>query len=85
MKNLSFSEAIDALKKGKKVCRKGWNGKGMYIFLMPDEWVKSIEDNASPNYPVEKCLCMKTAKNTIQIGWLASQADMLANDWKILE
>ena len=85
MRNLSFAEAIKAVKEGKNVCRYGWNGKGMYVFLMPDEWVTAIENNASPEYPVEKCLCMKTAKDTIQIGWLASQADMLAEDWEILE
>ncbi|WP_457641446.1 DUF2829 domain-containing protein [Persephonella sp.] len=80
-----FGTAINYLKQGKRVARKGWNGKGMYIFLMPDSWVKAIEDIKLPDYPIDKCLCMKTAANTIQLGWLASQADMMANDWCLVE
>lgn len=103
---MRFSQAIDALKEGKLVARKGWNGKGMFIFMRPgDELpigmiinnVKSLPDSfkrwIADNYddaPSDKIkftpyICMKTADNSVVNGWLASQTDMLADDWEILE
>ena len=80
----SFGEAIKYLKRGMKVARKGWNGKGMYLFLADGEdLTKCLSNNGEV-----KCInsiCMKTAQNTICIGWLASQADMLAEDWIFAE
>lgn len=75
----NFSETLEFLKAGLKVAREGWNGKGMYITLIP-------AGNAMfQGYPMQNCLGMKTADNKMQPGWLASQADMLAEDWGIVD
>lgn len=80
--NMTFGIALELLKKGCKVAREGWNGKGMFLFLANGEDIQSsigIED---------KCvdvICMKTAQNTVVFGWLASQTDMLADDWVLVE
>ena len=80
----SFGEAIKYLKRGMKVARKGWNGKGMYLFLADGEdLTKCLSNNGE--FKCIKSICMKTAQNTICIGWLASQADMLAEDWVFVE
>ena len=76
---MDFGEAIRKLKEGKKVARQGWNGKGMYITLIP-------AGNASfQGYDMQDCIGMKTANDVMQPGWLASQNDMLAEDWCIVE
>lgn len=80
--NMTFGLAIEAMKKGKKVARNGWNGKGMYLFLAHGEDIQSCTGIH------EKCvdvICMKTAQDTVVFGWLASQTDMLAEDWVIVE
>lgn len=75
----SFGEAIKYLKRGLKVARKGWNGKGMYLFLADGEDLTSCI--SSGDFKCTSSVCMKTAQNNICVGWLASQADMLAEDW----
>lgn len=92
---MNFGEAIEALKQGKFVARKGWNGKGMYLWLMPAatikaEWCKEphLKALAEKNGGEIECLGsirMKTADNKILTGWLASQTDMLSEDWVIYE
>ena len=72
---MNFGQAIEALKSDKPVARKGWNGKGMYIWLCVPEkgtW------NGLKRLPY---IYMKTADNSV-VPWLASQTDMLAEDWK---
>ena len=68
---MDFGEAIKALKGGYSVQRAGWNGKGMYLY-------RKHFDGYDP------CIVMHTAQGTEQPGWLASQADILAEDWSIL-
>ncbi len=81
---MDFGEAIKALKEDKKVARKGWNGKDMFIFLASgDDLTSCICSKDMP--PCTDSICMKTAQNTIVVGWLASQTDMLAEDWQIVE
>ena len=90
----TFGEALEALKQGKKVARKGWNGKGMYLCLKPAatikaEWCKDpiLKDIAEANGGEVEALgtiCMKTADGKILTGWLASQTDMLLEDWVIV-
>ncbi|MBQ6762345.1 MAG: DUF2829 domain-containing protein [Bacteroidales bacterium] len=90
----TFGEALEALKQGKKVARKGWNGKGMYLWLKPAatikaEWCKDpiLKDIAEANGGEVEALgtiCMKTADGKILTGWLASQTDMLLEDWVIV-
>ncbi len=70
-----FTWAISQLRQGKKVSRKGWNGKGMWIELqVPDEGSKM-------SLPY---LYMKTADNKL-VPWLASQTDILEFDWGPVE
>ena len=86
-REFGFDKAIRFLKLGYKVARKGWNGKGMFIFLAPKEFNRRIEDAASrwSDYSVDDFIVMATAQKTFQPGWLASQADMLADDWVIVK
>lgn len=75
----SFGEAIKYLKRGLKVARKGWNGKGMYLRLI-------LPGNAMcDHFPMQPCIGLKTVKSEMQPGWSASQADMLADDWVFAE
>lgn len=77
---MDFGKAIEALKAGKKVCREGWNGKGLWLELQtPDEHSKMTLPYIYINYPPD-------AVNTpgARVPWLASQTDMLAEDWTIV-
>ena len=80
---LTFGEALEALKAGKKVARTGWNGKGMYLYLADGKLLTQKIGDGS--YPFADSIVMKTADNRYCIGWLASQTDMLAEDWHIAE
>lgn len=82
-----FGDAIRAMKDGERVARMGWNGKGMYVFLAHEaDFVTDADISAFDQMEVEVAdmLVMKTAQDTFQPGWLASQADMLAEDWYIV-
>lgn len=72
---MNFGEAIAALKRGRKVARKGWNGKGMWLNLQ----VPDAHSKMSLPY-----IYMKTADDHL-VPWLASQTDMLSEDWQIVE
>ena len=88
---MDFGDAIRALKAGATVARKGWNGKGMFLWLKPAatvkaEWCKDLmlKKLAKANGGEIEALgtiCMFTAQQQILSGWLASQTDMLAEDW----
>lgn len=81
---MTFGKAIEAMKEGKKVARNGWNGKGMFLFLAKGEdLTECICTKDMP--PCSDSVCMKTAQDTITVGWLASQTDMLAEDWETVE
>lgn len=92
---MNFGDAIKALKEGRKVSRKGWNGKNMYLWLKPatvikSEWckdpmLKEIVDANNGEAEALGTICMKTADNKILTGWLASQTDMLSEDWTVVE
>lgn len=93
--NLNFGDAIAALKQGKKVARKGWNGKGMFLFLLAAGTIPKtaihdpklrevLENNGSDSFEALASIRMKTADNKILTGWLASQSDMLSDDWEIV-
>ena len=72
---MTFGDALEELKKGESIQRRGWNGKGMYIYL---------EKQLSCRIKHEPVIIMLTAQRKLQPGWLASQADMLAEDWVLL-
>lgn len=84
---MNFGKAIEALKEGKKVARKGWNGKNQYIELA--EKISYINAdgkciNAEHDTMGNKAIAF-VGTSGIQLGWLASQADMLLEDWVIIE
>ena len=83
---MKFEEALKELKNGSRIAREGWNGKGMFLFLSTSEILDRIEDVTSKwsDYKIDPFIIMATAQKTFQPGWLASQADMLAEDWIIL-
>lgn len=108
---LDFGWAICALKAGKKVARKGWNGKGMFVFMRPAdeldayfvvEKVKSVPQsvkdyiikhytfsiteavNGKNTVKFTSYLCMKNAQGEVMNGWAATQTDMLAEDWELV-
>ena len=83
---MSFGLAIEAAKKGKRIARKGWNGKGQYVelataisYTSPIGAVVNAEHNAIGNQALAF-----VGTSGVQMGWLASQADMLADDWMIV-
>jgi hypothetical protein len=93
---MTFGLALEALKKGHKVARAGWNGKSMWLSLSGNS-VRPIpsgsfwsENNAAyarsqgGQANVLPCITMKTATGEILMGWLASQTDMLSDDWMIV-
>lgn len=78
---MTFGDALLALKEGKRVSRSGWNGKGMWLELqVPDLFSKMTLPYIYLNYPTD-------AINTpgARVPWLASQTDMLGEDWGIVE
>ena len=86
--SMSFGYALEAMKHGERVARAGWNGKDMYIFIASEpDFTTDADISALDNREVAvgDVICMKTAQDTFQLGWLASQADMLAEDWYIVE
>lgn len=94
--NLTFGQALEALKTGRRVQREGWNGKGMFLFLLPggnppktaihDPALRAVIDEQveGDTFPVLPSIRMWTADKKILTGWLASQTDMLSSDWRIL-
>lgn len=89
--DLTFGLAIEALKAGSKVARAGWNGKGMFVYYVPaakypaqrnalGTMVGVFEDDM---VPYRDYLAMKTVDNQV-VPWLASQSDVLAEDWMIV-
>lgn len=90
---MDFGSAIRCLKHGLKVAREGWNGKQMYLWLLPAstikrEWVKDPKLlDAFEGRDELECLGsirMFTADKKVLTGWLASQTDMLADDWVVV-
>lgn len=94
-----FEFALVALKHGAQVCREGWNGKNMFVFpqngsydfgdsdTRPDR-VAGVRSSMFDEGDIDTvtrmpCLCMRTAGGEIVTGWLASQTDMLAEDWYV--
>lgn len=84
---MTFGQAIEAMKKGYKTARKGWNGKNMFIFLADTiEFHTEADLSAFQENQFNVCnsIVMKTTQSDFIVGWLASQTDMLAEDWMII-
>ena len=77
---MTFSEALNKLKEGHHVKRSGWNGKDQYLVLGDLAWAKDIQGYI---YQSDKAIIFVGSRG-IQIGWLASQADMLTDDWEVI-
>lgn len=86
---LSFGDAIEALKKGKRLARAGWNGKGMFLYYVGANAYPAQTAIAKAHWgegalvPYRAYIAMKTVDNDVQV-WAASQSDMLENDWEIV-
>lgn len=83
---MNFGAALAALRSGSKVTREGWNGKQMFLFLVPGSQFKINRPPLLGIYPEGTIINyaphidMRTADNKI-VPWLASQTDVLAEDW----
>ena len=90
---MDFGMAIVALKRGECVTRKGWNGKGMFLTLQHGSTVegKDMRNEGAKNYyaathcNIAPHIDMVAADNRYITGWLASQTDMLAEDWEVVK
>jgi len=103
---MDFGQAINALKNGCKVARKGWNGKGMFIYEVEatdpayeqlrgrckdaiDYAYKHVKEDepqtVQETVHINAHIDMKAADGSIVVGWLASQTDMLAEDWVVVD
>lgn len=85
---MNFGLAIEAVKKGLRVARSGWNGKGMYVFLadlVEMHTAADLSEFEDQDVEISDLLALRTAQGTLQPGWLATQSDMLADDWYIVE
>ncbi|WP_199523188.1 DUF2829 domain-containing protein [Pararhodobacter sp. CCB-MM2] len=96
---MDFGDALRALKSGKKVARAGWNGKGMWIALTPGSTfpassardghaakhrANELEPQVGHNIDLLPHIDMRAADGSMVIGWLASQTDMLSDDWQVV-
>lgn len=93
---LTFGEALTALQQGARVRRAGWNGKNMFLFLLPaadgipttsiyDPGLRKVieEEVGGDRFDALGSIRMFTADKKILTGWLASQTDMLVADWEL--
>lgn len=89
---MNFGQAIEALKQGKKVARRGWNGKGMWVALMPALYLDKGVINARTQKYIgtetdldsQPYFVLWTANQKWQPGWNASTPDVLAEDWSVV-
>ena len=86
---MDFSKALEYVKKGGKAARAGWNGKGMFVFLVPGSTFSVDRPPLLGIYPkgtvigYHPHIDMRTADGSI-VPWLASQTDLLADDWVVV-
>jgi hypothetical protein len=96
VKRLDFGAALAALKQGHRVARSGWNGKGMWIALTPGSLIPSdlaragaaqlaVKHQEGEFLSIGAHIDMKAVDGSLVVGWLASQTDMLAEDWTVLD
>ncbi len=84
--DMTFSAALQSIKDGKRVAREGWNGKGMFLFLVPGSTFQVNRPPLLGIYPegttidYHAHIDMKTAHGYV-VPWLASQSDLLSDDW----
>jgi hypothetical protein len=82
---MNIGQAIEALKAGNLIRRAGWNGKGMHLYLEDSlHYATGGGAHKGTERTYEPCIVMFTAQGKHQPGWLASQADLLADDWEVV-
>lgn len=93
---MNFGKALEEMKQGNKVARQGWNGKGMFVYLVTgnevsvpnlrNEALKHVGMNraTADKVKINSHIDMQAADGSIVVGWLASQTDMLAEDWQVV-
>jgi hypothetical protein len=96
---MDFSQALTEVKAGKKIAREGWNAGGQFVYYVPSGNYPATTDVARQTFgedrteetagrevmvPYTAYLAIKTVQNTVA-PWLASQTDLLANDWKVVD
>lgn len=84
---MNFGKAIQLLKEGKKLQRKGWNGKNQYIELAERiSYMNAKGEIINKGHSdIGNKVIAFVGTSGVQLGWLASQSDMLAEDWKVVE
>lgn len=80
---MHFGAALEVLKLGRRVARKGWNGKGMWL-MMVATWSPGLMDAQTEKMEKFPFIAMKTADDKL-VPWLASQTDVLSEDWTIVD
>lgn len=78
---MDFSAALLLLKEGRRLRRAGWNGKGMFVFLVPGGLADDPRPDSAGTVPALPYLAMWTATGEV-VPWLISQTDALASDWE---
>jgi hypothetical protein len=87
---MKFGEAIELARQGKRITREGWNGKGQFVYYQegsvidPKDARNDVLRAMEGPIVIRPHLDLKTADGSIQIGWIASQSDALAEDWAIV-
>lgn len=85
---MNFGKALEAVKEGKRIARKGWNGKGMYVYYIPASSYKACTEVARKEFgdmvPYNPYFAIKNVNNTVST-WVPSVNDCLAEDWYIVE
>lgn len=84
---MNFGKALEELKQGKKVARKGWNGKNQFIELATGISYKNLNNeivNVEHETMGNNAIAF-VGTSGVQLGWLASQADMLSEDWEVVK
>lgn len=95
MKKLTFSDALVALKQGEKVARAGWNGKDQYVVAQAQATTtdaakiwnphnKAHAEKLGGQIDVAPYCTLKTAQDTLVMGWVPSTGDLFAEDWVVL-
>ena len=84
---MTFGEAINAAKNGARIARAGWNGKNQYVEIATCISYKNTKGeiiNAEHNAIGNQAFAF-VGTSGVQLGWLASQSDMLGTDWRVVE
>ena len=93
--SLTFGDALAALKQGQKVARSGWNGKDQYVAAQAQKTTteaskiwnphnKAHAEKIGGQIDVAPYCTLKTAQDTLAMGWVPSTGDLFANDWIII-